>query len=106
MTTISKSDRHGNPVGIGARVRMQECAGRYGQTRIISGTITNINQWNGVELNLDADTTPFVEYSKFGRTEYRLGSNYYIPSVFQNGIGYRKHDDVEHGHETWLEVIK
>jgi hypothetical protein len=73
------TDRAGKPLKLGQRVRVKHCVGRYGQTRIDEGVITAVGP-GGVTL----DQTKWVTV---------------------NPRGYYKHQDFEHGHEIWTEIV-
>ena len=75
------TDRNGRPLKVGQRIRVQHCIGRYGQTEIVSGVITHIVTYCGATLD----------------------GNRYV-TIPHNG--YSKHNDFEHGHEKWAEIIE
>lgn len=74
------TDRHGRELKIGQIVEIQHCVGRYGQTRIEEGEITHFGL-GGVTLD--------------GWKWVTIAPN-----------GYHKHDDIEHGHEIWTEIVE
>ena len=76
-------DRNGKPIHVGDRIRYQHCVGRYGQTAISETVVTQAH----------------YPYGQIANAGFHLdwGRNVLV--------GYYKHDDVEHGHETWVEII-
>jgi hypothetical protein len=86
-------DKNRKPVVDGARVAVQHCTGRYGQTQLHEGKLLRITS-TSVWIELDT------------------GDPLFIPGVFhldrqeaKTLTGYNKHEDYEHGHETWLQVL-
>jgi len=73
------TDRAGRALALGQRVRIQHCVGRYGQTQVSEGIITDMGP-GGVTL----DNTRWVTVS---------------PN------GYHRHQDFEHGHEVWTKIV-
>lgn len=86
-------DRHGKPVHLGDRVRVQHCIGRYGQVRIDEGVVSGDGtaQYGMVPVRTDD-----------GRL---VGADIKYTSGSPVGVCFDVFDDFEHGHETWLEVI-
>jgi DNA repair protein RadC len=73
-----KKDRYGNEVRIGDAIRIKVLTGRYGQTKIYEGVVTNFGLFGKVELD--------------GQRELSYTANYI-------------HNDYEHGHHIWVEKI-
>jgi len=73
-----KKDRYGNEVRIGDAIRIKVLTGRYGQTNIYEGVVTNFGLFGKVELD--------------GQRELTYTANYI-------------HNDYEHGHHIWVEKI-
>lgn len=73
-----KKDRYGNEVRIGDAIRIKVLTGRYGQTKIYEGVVTNFGLFGKVELD--------------GQRELTYTANYI-------------HNDYEHGHHIWVEKI-
>lgn len=99
-------DRHGRPLKIGQKVIVQRCAGLYGQVSQVRGELLEIDAWSGVRIRLSHEH----DARHIGRptTFLKAGDELYIPSVFarQGGAmtGYCRSQDVEHGHEQWIEI--
>jgi len=81
----SMLDRHGCQLHVGDRIRAQVCVGRYGQTAVVETTVTKAHEPYG-QISAELRTIAF---------HYRDGKL----------IGHHVHGDVEHGHETWVEII-
>jgi hypothetical protein len=73
------TDRHGTPLAIGQRVRVQVCVGPYGRTAIREGVIKKFSPYSGMTLDTGYTTI--------------------VPK------GYQKFEDFEHGHEKWTEIV-
>ena len=80
-------DVNGKIVKVGDLVEIQYCSGRYGQTTKVQGIITKMN--GGVTLD----------------DELYLSNPFNYDHNSGNYIGYNKHDDYEHGHETYVKKI-
>jgi hypothetical protein len=94
-------DRNGITLALGQHIRIQVCVGRYGQTAIRQGYIVKLSpQWGGV--NIRTDFAFDEDCGRFGVETRAAGSSVYV-TVPQEG--YQRHDDFEHGHEKWSEVI-
>lgn len=76
-------DRHGRQIFVGDRLRIQYCTGRYGQTAVVTMTV-------------ETEHWPYCSIGK-GRQSLDAKRNALV--------GYYKHNDFEHGHEAWIEVI-
>jgi hypothetical protein len=106
-------DRNGTRLEKGQTVRVQHCVGRYGQTRTVTGTLDgDVDLYGGMQIVLGPETRAFSDYTKFGTKNYKAGEPYYVASVFSfdhatnRRVGYSKFDDYEHGHESWVEIVK
>lgn len=100
------TDRHGTELEPGQDIRVQECVGRYGQTRVVEGTIEKLYAPSSVTIRLSESCTPFNDEVRGNGINYlqqRKAGEIYTVSVPPNG--YHKHDDFEHGHEVWIEVV-
>ena len=102
-------DRNRTPLVSGQKVRVQFCTGRYGQTAVITGELVGTDGHGDVTVRLDH---PFShDTQKFGVHRYEAGDNFYVcdASDFDSGtqtwVGYKKHEDFEHGHEAWIEIL-
>lgn len=93
-------DRHGRPLQPGQRVRVRECVGPYGQCATREGIIKEISQFDGITLEL---TAPATAYFRTHCEPKKAGDLLYTTAPRD---GYHKHDDFEHGHETWVEIVK
>ena len=82
-------DRNGIELAIGDRIRFQYCAGRYGQ--VATG-----------EMILPEN---FKDSSRVGRARFEVDFAHQRKTGEQRLIGYHRHVDYEHGHETWVEKI-
>jgi len=78
-------DRNGRQLYVGDRIRAQVCVGRYGQTAIVETTVSTAHETYG---QISANLRTIAFHLRDGKL-----------------VGYREHDDVEHGHETWVEVL-
>jgi len=93
-------DRNGKPICLGDRIRVKRCIGRYGQTVTEEGVV--------VEQSPREDQKT---QTSFGQLAYRdkNGSLQYAAVEFdratKRGVCYHKHNDFEHGHERWVEVL-
>lgn len=79
-------DRNGQQIHVGDTIRAQVCTGRYGQTAIVETVVLN-------------------EHEPYGQIYAKTRT---ISFEFKNGIlkGHHLHNDFEHGHETWCEIVK
>jgi hypothetical protein len=77
-------DRYGTRLHVGDTIRYQHCTGPYGQTRIGTTVVTESR----------------YDYPMIGHAGFEHDS--------KTGTlrGYRKHEDFEHGHEKWVEVVQ
>ena len=100
-------DRSGILVTSGAKIRVQQCIGRYGQTQIVVGTIDQMTDYNGAVLVL---TQPARQRRNDHWVFLEPGERLYVhlPGEHKDGryVCDKKFDDVEHGHETWVDVIQ
>jgi hypothetical protein len=78
-------DRNGRQLHVGDRIRAQVCVGPYGQTAIVETTVTNAHE-------------PYGQISANTRT---IGFHYRDGKL----VGQHVHNDFEHGHETWVEIL-
>ena len=76
-------DRNGKPIHVGDRIRYQHCIGPYGQTAISETIVTQAHYQYGM---ID-------------------GANFDFDFKRRFLVGYSKHEDCEHGHETWVIVL-
>jgi len=103
-------DRNGVPVTCGAHVKMQICVGRYGEVREVRGIVAGIDAYHGVTIKLDADQPRFRQFDRLYHRKHGPGDMFYAsPFAYDHAAGvfrgYYRHQDVEHGHERWIEVI-
>jgi hypothetical protein len=73
-------DRHGKAITVGSKIRYQHCVGSYGQTKISETEVRDSHY-------------PYCQIAS-AHFDYKSGKL----------IGYHKHNDFEHGHETWVDV--
>lgn len=78
-------DRNGVQLHVGDKIRAQVCVGRYGRTQLVETVVTNAHEMYG--------------------TLYSGGTS--IPFAFRDGVlvGYNRHFDFDHGHETWVQIL-
>lgn len=76
-------DRNDRRIQVGDRIRYQHCTGSYGQTAVSEAVVTESH----------------YPYGQIGSAAFYLD---FGASVLR---GYHRHDDWEHGHETWVEVL-
>lgn len=88
-------DRHGVRIHLGDRLRAQVCIGPYGQTEIIEIEVTEVH-WQYCQ-------SPSGTKSRDGRFHSASTEYDFKEHVLRC---YRKHEDVEHGHEQWAEIIQ
>lgn len=81
-------DRNGVRVCLGDTIRAQVCVGPYGQTRVIEGIVDQAH-W---------------QYCSFCINGKSVSTT--IDFELDRLVCHRVHNDFEHGHETWAEVIK
>lgn len=107
QATQSIVDRSGKPVAVGAKIRVQQCIGRYGQTQIVEGTISQLTEFNGAVLTLDK---PARQRRHDHWVTLEPGKLFFVslPGEFDGDryVCARKFEDFEHGHETWVDVIQ
>lgn len=77
-------DRHGKQIHVGDRIRYQYCSGRYGQTAI-------------GECLVEQSHYP---YGQIGH------ATFYLTPDRTAMEGRHVHEDFEHGHEKWVEIIE
>lgn len=76
-------DMHNNPIMVGDTIRYQYCCGPYGQTRVKECVVTEAHWPYGVHNNAAV---------------WYTGDGYMI--------GYHDHADHDHGHESWIKIIR
>lgn len=106
-TNYIVTDRHGKiEILAGQRLRIKHCIGRYGQTATHEGVAEQIDEWRGVRLRLDDGKIEYIPLP----TDLVQSHDKDIFKKWPDGRtllqGYRKHEDFEHGHEKWVEVIE
>lgn len=99
--------RNGQLIAKGARLRIQHCVGRYGQTRIDEGVVEAIDSYGGVTLKLAQATNARVGCEM---RHLAAGEQLYVPLPGQieqpdRFICNMEHHDFEHGHKAWADVI-
>ena len=101
-------DKNGDPVECGCSVRIKFCDGPYGQTQTVEGVIEKIDQYSGAYVRL---ATAAVDRTRDGLRHLKPGDGMYVPLPytyrFSDGkyICSKSHNDYEHGHEAWVEVL-
>jgi hypothetical protein len=103
-------DRNFKPLVRGQNVRIRYCDGPYGHTRTVEGILEEMNQYGGVTIKL---TSPGFsdDRGRFGMVAVKTGDSHYVANAFfwdserKCRVGYGKHDDFEHGHEYFCEII-
>jgi hypothetical protein len=104
-------DRHLVELAIGDKVRCQYCVGRYGQTRQIEGILESIDPAHRTITVKATDGGPEREFhgNDLCWRGLRMGvfDAYNRPPEFPNDwfVGYYRHNDYEHGYESWVEVL-
>jgi hypothetical protein len=100
-------DRHGIPVELGQSVRIAQCVGPHGIMQTLEGVIEAIHLDGGIGVEL-ALTAPAYQHMRDRREPRAIGSRMYVAAVGRpQGDVFVWHsvlEDVEHGHEAWLEV--
>lgn len=76
-------DRNGTQIHVGDRIRYQYCSGRYGQTAIGETIVTESH----------------YQYGSIGNAAFRFDFK------TDQLVGKHSHNDFEHGHQTWVEVL-
>lgn len=82
-------DRHGKRLKVGDRIRAQVWAGPYGQVRVIETIVR--------------EEEAHLLYGQMNRGEWVIAFD--LNPQGDAIVGYSKLNDVEHGHETWAEII-
>lgn len=101
-------DRNGDAISIGASVQVNHCIGPYGQMQIDEGVVVEFDdRYRGVTLKLTKPARYLVRnsvhYLKPGALRY-----YALPieNVFERPLKcVRVHNDVEHAHTAWVQVV-
>lgn len=85
-------DRYAREIHVGDRLRWQETAGRYGETRIKEGTVSRPELSWGCIVTDNGTVRVHWEWK---------------PKDGPEGL-YCRHvnDTYDHGHETWAEIIQ
>jgi hypothetical protein len=100
-------DRHGRPIDAGDRITVQFTSGRYGQVSSATGVVHEITDF-GVDLCLEHSLR---RVERDGAVRYLMpGERAHIALHFRalpNGVRMadHRHEDVEHGHQTWIELL-
>jgi hypothetical protein len=96
-TGVVVKDKNGKAVNPGDMVFLQHCTGRFGQTSTICGTFVRADTC-GVFLTLD---TPYTrnDYT------YKAGQEVQFAITSEKGVYFRKHEDFEHIHQTYMHKI-
>ena len=100
-------DRYGVSVEVGQSVRVTQCVGRHGQTQTLEGVVevVHVDGAVGIELVL---TTPAYQYMRDRREPRAIGSRMFVAAVGRSQdavfVWHSVVEDIEHGHEAWLEV--
>lgn len=82
-------DVNDNIINVGDLVEVKYTIGSYGQTKTVQGTITKIDQYNGITLDDELYLAGIFEYNHNTKTY----------------TGYTKINGYEHGHETYIKKI-
>jgi hypothetical protein len=101
-TSIVVKDKNGIEVNPGDFVEVKHCIGRYGRTDKVRGTFAKATV-HGVYLTFDKSYTPF---SKLGGDTHPAGAEVLFTISQRDGVYYSKHNDFEHGHEEYMELVK
>lgn len=100
-------DRHGVSVEIGQRVRVTRSVGPHGLMQTLEGVVEAVHLDGGVGVELSL-TAPAYQFMRDRREPRAIGSRMYVAAVGRpQGDVFVWHcvfEDVEHGHEAWLEV--
>jgi hypothetical protein len=104
-TDVVYLDKNPEPLEIGSKVSVRHCVGLYGQCATVSGELVSIDQCSGVRIRVDDECVE--DRGRLGTRHLKPGDETYIAGVFcpDKGVqvGYRKHEDFEHGHEVWIQ---
>ena len=100
-------DRKRKPITVGVTIQVQHCVGRYGQTQVTEGVVTELDIYKGATLRL---TKPSIAHFKGSRKPVAPGESYYVclPGRVDNGAWLCDHEhfDFEHGHLAWAEIVE
>lgn len=101
-TTVVVMDKNGAEVNTEDLVEVQHCTGRYGQTSKVRGKFVKANHF-GVYLTFDQ---PYTNPSgRYGSYTYEAGQEVMFAISHAKGVFYHKHNDFEHGHETYMMLV-
>jgi hypothetical protein len=93
-------DRHDKPIHLGDKLRIQHCVGRYGQTMITEFVATEAHL---PYTQLNFPCKPYWHSNNQQLSSGVVGFDY--DAVRKVLRGHHVHNDFEHGHETWIEVV-
>ncbi|MBG6083069.1 hypothetical protein [Rubrivivax gelatinosus] len=109
MPQFSIIDRHNKPLQVGLSIRIVHCVGRYGRVQCDEGVIEEIDRtYRGLTLRLANDS---YRHTRDGRIPVKSGEQVYysLPGQFNADSTvfrcFKVHEDIEHGHEAWVEII-
>ena len=97
-TTTVVKDKDGKAVNPGDVVEVKHCVGRYGQTETVRGTFVKATVY-GVHLIFNK---PYTRNGRNGLYTYPAEEEVQFAISQRDGVFYDKHNDFEHGHETYM----
>ena len=97
-------DKEGKPLHLGDVVEVKYTAGRYGQTNVYTGVLLSIDNYGGLHV---ADSYQLEAY-KNGQIRYfdKVKTKYITMEWGAGGVGFHEHHDYEHGHTTYVKIIR
>ena len=98
-------DKNRKPVVDGTRVEVRHCTGRYGQTTLSKGKLLRITS-TSVWIELEEPYYGLNRHCPAGTPFFVSGVFHVDEQESKTLIGYKRHSDFEHGHETWLEQVE
>ena len=103
------NDRHGRQLELGQHVIVQQCIGAYGQTQRVKGVLRQLDPtYQGAVLELTEPATRHLrdhnEHVPAGKL-FRVSLPGRFSAADDSWTCYKVHDDFEHGHEAWVEIV-
>lgn len=83
-------------------LKLSIARGRYGQTSKVRGKFVKANHF-GVYLTFDQPHTD--PNGRYGSCTYEAGQKVMFAISHAKGVFYHKHNDFEHGHETYMKLV-
>ena len=99
-------DKNGKEMKPGMRIEARYCSGPYGETKTVTGTLKSIDCYSGLTVTLDKAHNYVCRNVCYVA---KAGEDYYV-AMHTDVKGdvvtfYHRHNDFEHGHETWAIVL-